>query len=461
MRYFLPIPMALAILCGAPGCNGETAVDTSDTPDDTDPVGPECEADEGCDRGQICEAQACEDGDRDNAFADAALLFQETPIDGEINPAGDVDYYAYTSKGEEWLRIETTPDEVEGGLDTVVTVYDAGGGVHAVVDDFATGNVSTYDTVMYVWLPTAGVWYVSVQDVSSWDPASETLRGGRSFDYTLNIKPFTRFTEEPDASDDPSAKVDLADGTTIYAVGVVLESPGDVDHVDVTLPYDLAPLEIYNNASLTGSQADLRVQATDAAGALVLQKDGLGPDGPAAFYHTQKGTYSLAFSDVDSGGSLRHWGVAYVRTRTEGYYKMAFDVEPNNTQADAVEGDLSIATTSGGEDYFYSRVGGRFDEPGDNEWYVLIVPDDDTYVSTYCSADGLGSLANPSVDLVDGSGDVLATGLDGDDLGPDLINGAMVDKGSLWFRFTDEADLFGPGSWFTCTLYLTPFEVAS
>ena len=460
MRYVLTIPMALSFLGALPGCGAEKPVDSGDPGVDTDVAEPECEDDEACDRGQICVTQTCEDGDRDNAFPEAAPLFQETPVDGEINPAGDVDYYAYASKGEEWLRIETTPDEVEGGLDTVVTVYDAGGGVHAVVDDFATGTVSTYDTVMSVWLPTAGTWYVSVQDLSSYDPDAETLRGGRSFDYTLNVKPFTRFTEEVDAADDPSAEIELADGTTIYAVGIVLESPGDVDWVDVSLPYALAPLEIYNNGSLTGSQADLRVQATSPAGDRVLQKDGLGPDGPAAFYHTEKGTYSLAFSDAGGGGSLRHWGVAYVRTRTEGFYDQAFDVEPNNTQAEAVEADLSVATSSGGDDYLYARVVGRFDATGDSDWYVLEVPDDDTYVTSFCTADSTGSLANPAVAFVDASGDVLATGLDGDDLAPDLINGAQVAKGEVWFQFTDEGDFSGPGAWFACTIYLTPFEVA-
>lgn len=460
MRYIPTIPLALSIFGTLPGCAGEKPVESRETDTETDVAAPECEGDEACDRGQICVASICEDGDRDNAFPEAAPLFQETPVDGEINPAGDVDYYAYTSKGEEWVRIETTPDEVEGGLDTVVTVYDAGGGVHAVVDDFATGNVSTYDTVMYVWLPTAGTWYVSVQDLSSYDSEAETIRGGRSFDYTLNMKPFTRFTEEVDAADDPSAEVELADGTTIYAVGVVLETPGDVDWVDVSLPYDRAPLEIYNNAGLTGSQADLRVRATNPAGELVLQKDGLGPEGPAACYHTEKGTYSLAFSDIDGGGSLRHWGVAYVRTRTDGYYGMTFDLEPNNTQAEAVDGEMTVATTSGGDDYLYARVAGRFDVSGDSDWYVLEVPDDDTYVSAFCSADGVGSLANPAVDFVDASGAVLATALDGDDRAPDLINGAQVDEGSVWFRFSDEGDSFGPASWFSCTLYLTPFEVA-
>lgn len=437
--------------------------DTADTPVDTDEVEqPECTADEECRPGSICNDEGeCAEGDRDNSFADATPIFQETPVDGAINPAGDLDYYAYTSVGEEWIRIETTPDEEEDGVDTVVSVFNAGGGLHAIEDDFPFGNVSSYDTVLYAYLPTAGVWYISVEDKSSnenYSTSTDPLEGGVGYTYTLNIRPMGGATRETDAIDDPSVTIELENGSTSFATGVLLEEPGDVDWISLSLPYDLGPIEVRGNSITPGTDASSRVEIYDPGGELVARKDGVGPDGTALYLNTTKDTWTVGASDADGGGGDRHWYVLYLRTRDVDYYDAQFAVEPDDSAAPPLE--TTVATTSDGTEYRQARIAGAFEEIGDvDRFHVEALSGE--YVTVLCSADSYGSLGDPKARVIDVDDTTeLGSAEDGADRGPDLYNVVPSTPGYVTVELSAEDDVAGPSAYYTCMVYLTDFEVA-
>ncbi len=443
--------LALVTACKqAPDDTQDTTVIETDVP-------PECEVDDDCRAGSICDEGDCAAGDRDNGFPEATSIFQDTPVAGLINPDGDVDYFAYTSVGEEWLRIETTPDEVADGLDTVVSVFNAGGGLHAIEDDYPMGNVSNYDTVMYVYLPTAGVWYITVEDRSSSAYYAETdapLRGDPSFAYQLALKKFSNVTDETDAIDDPSAKVELANGATSYAVGVVLEEAGDTDWISVSLPYDRGPLEVRGNAYTPGTTAEARVEAWSPTGELVCQKDGVGPDGVALYFDTTKDTWMVGASEVNGEDG---WYTLFVRTREPDYYRNQFDTEPDDSATDPLP--TYAATTSSGEDYLVATITGALTPEGDVDRYRIAVEADE-YLTLYCSADAIGSLGDPAVELFTPDGASLAAASDGDDRAPDLINVDAGAAGEVTVQVTGEDSVWGPSAYYLCTLYVTPFKVA-
>src|SRR5687768_7459291 len=160
-------PLVLALLLVA--CKNEKPTDPPDGDDDDDSAPAECVADEECKRQEICDGNVCVAGDRDNTFEEATPLpGGEVPVSGIINPAGDVDTYVYDSSGAEWVSFRTVIPEGTD-LDTVVTLYDADGAVQAVMDDYPVWpyQADGFDAVMYAYLPTAGSWYVTVEDRTS------------------------------------------------------------------------------------------------------------------------------------------------------------------------------------------------------------------------------------------------------------------------------------------------------
>jgi hypothetical protein len=437
-------------------CRGEQSTEPSDT--DTEPVDEGCAEDDECGLGQICEQPECLDGDRDNGFDVATAIFQETPVESEIVPEGDVDYFAYASAGDEWIRIETSPDEAESGLETVVAVHTAGGAVYAYMDDYPTGDVTNYDSVLYAYLPTAGTWYITVQDASSFfeDADLPTLTGS----YSIQVRPFTRFTAESDAADDPSATVTLENDTTIYAAGVHLEVDGDSDFLSITVPWERGPIEIWGHEETPGSDAVAEVKIWDESGTLLADKLDLGPAGTAYYFDTLASTYTIEAADGEGQGGDDHWYVLYFRTREAEYYGLAWDDEPNETTELAQELETTELENDNGDPYERATVTGFMDVDGDEDWFS-VEAFEDAYVSVWCSTDQFGSQLDAAIDVYGPDGELLDSGLDGNDLAPDLTNLGRVAEGDVTFRlYTEKGDVTaGPSAYYYCSFYQTPFEV--
>jgi hypothetical protein len=162
--------MTPLLLLGLWACLGKDA-DAVPEHDGT-PVADTCADGDGCDNGQIWEAGACIAGDRDNDPASATPLADDgdgnLAADGTIATARDVNCYQFTSIGSQFVRVDTvvgSSDVEEDGLDNVVMIYDAAGGLLAQEDEHPAGPVGTYDSVAFAYLAEPGTYTVTVEDV--------------------------------------------------------------------------------------------------------------------------------------------------------------------------------------------------------------------------------------------------------------------------------------------------------
>jgi hypothetical protein len=439
---------------------GDRADDTRDTD-----VEPECTEDVQCDDASICgDNETCILGDRDNDIQGATAVLKTTDpedspsAEGVIQTRGDIDYYAFDALQPQWVRIQTVSEFPEE-LDTVVTVLDASGGLHAWVDDFATGSINRYDSVLHVYLPTAGTWYVAVQDRGTWFDLDEEAYG-EDLSYQLSILDFTNTTTETDSADNPSADIDITSGTSIYTVGVNLEEPGDVDYITIQLPYGDAPIEVYGLSELPGSDARIRVTLTDDAGTVLSDKRDVGPEGPAAYFGAQAGTYTLQATDAFDAGSANHWFPLYVRSREQGDH-YTLEVEPNdsdNAQALPVE----TLTTNSGLAYTRTWMQGTLGEDGDEDWYTMPATSGD-WLTIRCDGEIFGSTGDMQLELRDGSGAVVAGATEGNDAMPDLENLGPIEADDTYTLrlLNDNEAPFGPASFYRCTWFATTFEIAA
>ena len=441
----------LAFMAFLPACKG-------DGPTETDTQQEPCTTDDVCGTGNICEPLGvCTAGDRSNDFDEALPIELEQEVSAAIAPEEDVDYWSFTSPGDEWVRIETVTDEES--VNTVVSLFNPDKRLHAVMDDFPTGNVSSFDSVLHAYVPSAGTWTIKVEDRGTYYGVADHGEG----DYTLQVKSFTGVTDETDAIDDPGATLTFDNGSTIYSVGVNVDAPGDDDFIEVGIPFDQGAIEVVGQADIPGSSAQVLVEVLDpsSAGEVLAHKTDVGPDGGLLYLDTLHQSYVLRATDADAQGGPDYWFVLYVRTRDPGYYPYLEEIEPNDTSGVPEVVDLVEEVTSGGDPYTRFDVTGAFDDDADEDWFVADVDAVDSFVTVWCQADSLGSLADPAVDVyLDDT--LLASGSDGDDSGPHMTNAAQLDAaGQLRVRVYDESVPLasGPGAYYACSVFVTPFEV--
>ena len=130
-----------AIALAAMGCDG------GDTPDPMTDAGGNPGTDAGMmmgtDAGSNPGTDAGPGGDGNDSFATAQDA-SSGEVMGRISPAGDVDFYSFTGTAGQWLIVatEANPEDMDGMVDTVVTLFDSGMNQIAENDD-AVPRVST------------------------------------------------------------------------------------------------------------------------------------------------------------------------------------------------------------------------------------------------------------------------------------------------------------------------------
>jgi hypothetical protein len=440
-------------------CNGDPKqVDT--TGDDDDATGG-CTVDDECEALiEVCgESGGCEPGDRDDTFDAATPLFlgDEQAEHGVLATEGDVDTYAYDSPGDEWVSVRTIveDDDREAGLDTVVSVFRSNGALHGEVDDYPVWpyRVTGFDSVLYVYLPTPGTWFVTVQDASSYYADQEPLFGeGMGYDVLIRE---AGSTGETDSVTTPGARLEVPDGDTIMNIGVLLQSPGDVDFLEVVNPGDQL-LELWSQPGLPGSEATPVAELYDGD-VLLARKEGLGEQGYLSWLEARAGTFRIELSDAAGGGSPDHWLPLFARTYNVddshpffGDNAYTTELEPNDTSPGPAIPPQPEQTTGGG-DYVGYRVQGRVDAAGDADAWTAAVTAGDL-LSVRCWTDQFGSLAQLRVALAVEGVEFVSSDTS-DDADYYVTDAAAPATGLVELTLSDAGGPTGDAAWYRCAMY--------
>ncbi len=182
-------------------------------------------------------------GDGNDSFADAdPITVGPDGMMARIGTPGDRDYYSFEGTADAWmiLSTEANPDDDDTMIDTVITLYDASMTMIAENDD-AVPRAST-DSELIVRLPSAGTYYVLVQEFSQWN--GDTPEGQMDFNYTLSVAALN--LDAPAVSDDAEGGDDLASATALgYSAGMAADfgivvgdfrDDSDVDVYSFTVP---------------------------------------------------------------------------------------------------------------------------------------------------------------------------------------------------------------------------------
>jgi hypothetical protein len=435
-----------------------------------------CTTNDDCGKDQICGTVGVCGPTDGNDSSDVATPIEITPepdSSGVINPPGDIDWWAYTSPGDEWIDVRTvTSGDRSGNLNTVVRAWKPDGRTeYAAMDDYATGQAAEYDSILRLYLPDPGTWYITVEDTSSYYTqiygSADDLRGGADYSYQLWVQSYTAVDDEnPDSQDSPAAEVDLTDGNTIYTFGVKFEEDGDSDWLALNLASSGQPLEVWSQPADVGSTADLEVRLYDASGTLLSDKSSVGPDGFLSYFDAAEGDYTVEALNASGDGDPAAWAVLYMRTYSPGDFHPFFadneylpEQEPNDASADAT----LVATVQETSDITYdaARFQGTLSLPGDLDSFAVEVGNGQE-IHLRCYAEAFGSLADLKVVLLDPSGadatpaDQGSSPTNGDYY---LYNVAATQGGNWIFQVSSEDGTSGPQDYYRCSAYLTQKDI--
>lgn len=450
-------------------CTGDTAPGTDkdgtggDGGDDSGAGTAECTEDTDCESTQICEDNDCQDGDRNNGAGEAVAIVWDEGVAGEINPKGDSDYFSFIAEGGEFIRINSVLSEdidiEETDYDTTLTLRDSAGKVVAQVADYPTGaKVNSYDAILYAYLPTAGTYTIEVEDVGTYND-SRDAKGGDDYDYTVTLTETSSHTRETDAFDDPGISVDIAGGSTLYAVGVALETAGDSDWVDLSFPYGEAGLYVLGFADMSGLEAVPEVRLYTREGVVLTDKEGVGSGAYGLYPAMEDQGYVMELTDAGGNGGEDYWFFVFLLAEDEGD-AYAVEEESNDTPETATGIAQYLSETDSGSDYTYGRVQGALDPTGDIDAFA-IEGMDDGYLIACLNSTAFGGAIAPTMEVYDSAGALVASA-EGD---PEANDGTTIienvpvtgDDYTIILNGADD-DAYGPGAWYRMIVYVTTFE---
>jgi len=449
----------LLLLLACPGSDGNPDTkDTTGTPDPTPAA--ECSGDEGCDEGEICEEETCVEGDRNNAPEEALTLLWGESVAGVINPDGDVDYYVFEADGGEYLRLSVTLGVEEDDFDTLVTLRTSSGKVVTSADGFATGtSVTGIDAIAFAYLEEAGTYTVEVEHV---DTPSGGGSGDPTYSYTLALEEWNDATAEADSVDDPQLTLDLSDERIWFSAGFLVQEAGDADWIRAVHVLEGQNLFVDGNEDLTGSDLNSAVRLWSPDGELLGEKPGFGPDEYLLYPHLAAGDYLVELSDAGGQGGSNHWGFAHliVRPDSDGY-AYAEAAEPNED----VDGATALTTVEyengDGQAYRQALGQGVLETADDTDVWALTTPYDDGGVVVCLVSGFYGSLVDPTLELLDAEGNVLASDEGGAGYPTANLDNTDVPEGTVYLRVRPPADAAaGAGAWYRFTAYAASFSVA-
>jgi hypothetical protein len=417
---------------------------------DTDPEGtvdhagdPECASDDDCGSGAICSADACVDGDRNDEVTDADVLDWDDPVDGEINPAGEVDWYAVDADGGQFVRISVVTED-GGDLDSVVSVYDAAGDRVAWEDEHPAGDVSSADSMCFAYFAEPGTYAIKVEDTTTFN--GEAPVGGPDSTYTLEITEWNSVGVEPDSAHEAGLDFGALSANVLYSFPVLLTEAGESDWAAIDLPAAGAP--VYLVALQHGDQSELTpvVSMRNQAGDEVLSLENPTPDDPALLPNPSGTSYVIGVTDAAGGYGSRYWTWLFFLLRDPGTGNPA-EVEPDDDPGTATVVELEDQGADSGT-WFAAYGQGAVASEADADVYAFDIPFDGAYVNANLGAQKYGSLLITRLELLDSAGAVLdtvdslaGTDTNGADLGP-------YDAGAYFLRVSAATGGTGGEGWY-------------
>ncbi len=422
------------------------------------PDGPECSADGDCGDGEICEDDACVDGDRDDEIEDANTLLWDSQADGAINPEGDVDWYAVQAEGGEFVRVSVVTAEEDGGLDSIVSIYTESGKRLAWEDEHPAGDVSSADSMCFAYFPEAGTYYLKVEDRGTF--YDEGLIGGPDETYTVEISEWNAVVVEDDSAQDAGLDFGETSTNTLYSFPVLLEAAGDTDWAALELPAAGSPISVVAMEHDEESEVLARVTMRNRDGDEVLSI----VEPTAADYGmlpNPAGTdYVLGVTDENGGGGSDYWTWLFFVIRDAGTGNTP-GTEPDDGLDEAESLVLEDQEPDSGT-WFSAYRQGNVASAEDVDTYAFDVPFDDAYVTVYVGAQRYGSLLVPRLELLDDTGASL--GVVDSTVGEDenALDLGPYPAGTYYLRVTGTPETVadgGEGYFYLFGLHITDFEV--
>jgi len=374
-----------------------------------------------------------------NTLATANRIAPDVTVAGTLDPAGDVDFFAFDASAGQQVTIDVDAQSLtpKSPADTVLTLFDSSGRQLAENDDEAP---STRDSLLRVTLTATGRYVFRIRDFSG--------RGGPSFAYRVRVTlaggaPPGRITEsEPNNS--------LAQANTItpnVTVRGVLDPPGDVDvFAFQATAGQRVRIDVTAKGLTPPSAADPIVALLDGSGRKLAENDDRAPgqlDPLLEFTIAATGRYAISIRDFGNKGGPSFTYELTV-TLTGGAPARVNESEPNDTlaNAQAIVPDVLVV--------------GRLDPAGDVDLFSFTATAGQR-VTVDITARSLTppSEADTVVALLDGTGQLLA---ENDDAGGSLDSFLSVEiprSGRYIVRIRNFSPKGGPSYTYEALITLT------
>jgi len=479
MRAMFLLSLTALFACdGDKDLGGDSGGGTDNTPPIDDPS---CEADGDCSEWQICEAEECVDGDRNNAEDEAlpVILDAEESVESYINTAGDEDFYTFDSDGGEFIfALIDAHEEVDEGdpkLDTFLTLYDPDGQIVTTADDFPNGgSVNNMDSALWAYLSQSGTYVLKVEDANP--IKGEEAWGGRDYTYSLEVSTWGQATYGQSTFAEPflfgDEGLELTENT-LYAVGVILEGEGEVDYIALDFPYGNAGLYVDGIEDLRGSDANPMASILTMDEVLLSQRDEVGPNDGVFYPSMTEGGVMVAVEDADGGGGPNHWAVLIIKATDEDS-AYASESEPNDTQVQATTIEMPESENSGGKIFYSGTIRGEFNTVGDSDFLKMEVSGEHTveteegdevqYLVVCANSSRWGSSIAPDITVYDQLGTELgsASGDAGQSPNTSIENIELVPGEAVYLEVDGGEDNLGtPDEWYMLKAYIASFSVLS
>ncbi len=331
--------------------------------------------------------------DQDDTISEANLISLNSSTFGEIDSSNiedvaDVDMYRFAVTAGQTVTFDI--DRPTGSLDSILTLFDPGGGLIGLNDDGAApGEGSTFESFIEYTFPTTGTYYIAVsgypnaltfnQFTGSGDVASS------EGDYELIVLTEAVDPGEPDPDDQISEAIPVAIGSS--ASGAIdangLDDSADVDMYSFTVA--AGDTVLFDIDRPFGSLDSVLTLFDSGGGTIASNDDGAAPGESSTvesfieYTFTSGGTYYIAVSGYPNISSFNPITGTGDVASSEGAYQLILSLDvpdPGNSDPDDQISEatpISIGSTIQG-----SIDTSDIDDLGDVDMYSIAVTGGET-----------------------------------------------------------------------------------